>query len=378
MVLLMNNKEKVYKFILEKCKNLSIEDIEIKNIYGVKTDSISKILKMARPNVSSILNELVRENLLVKVVTRPVYYIPKEKLEEITGIKVEKRITRDELLKVIRGENRTVNDDIFKSFIGYNGSLKKQVEEAKAAVLYPDNGLHTLIIGPPGSDKSYLAELMCRYRRQCGKRGNFVTLNCADYYNNPQLLMSYLFGHIKGAFTCAETDKVGLVELANEGVLFLDEVHRLPPEGQEMLFYLIDKGEYHRLGDINMKKADLMIIAATTEKPESALLETFLRRIPVVIKLPSLNERPIQEKILIIKNIFKEEAKRINSDIYIHKDLLTLLVNHKYKGNVGELKSIIQLICAKAFLKNRDKKENKLKIDFNDLPDNFKYYKIGF
>ena len=60
----------------------------------------------------------------------------------------------------------------------------------------------------------------------------FVTFNCADYFNNPQLLLSQLFGHVKGAFTGADTDKIGLVEKANGGILFLDEVHRLPPDGQ--------------------------------------------------------------------------------------------------------------------------------------------------
>lgn len=64
----------------------------------------------------------------------------------------------------------------------------------------------------------------------------FKSFNCADYYNNPQLLMSQLFGYAKGAFTGADQDHEGLVEKADGGVLLLDEVHRLPPEGQEMLF----------------------------------------------------------------------------------------------------------------------------------------------
>lgn len=89
------------------------------------------------------------------------------------------------------------------------------------------------------------AETMYKYAKEIGKlkaNAPFVAFNCADYANNPQLLMSHIFGVKKGTYTGAIMDRIGLVEKANEGILFLDEVHRLPAEGQEMLFYLIDKG----------------------------------------------------------------------------------------------------------------------------------------
>lgn len=89
------------------------------------------------------------------------------------------------------------------------------------------------------------AEVMYSFAKEIGRikrNAPFVTFNCADYANNPQLLMSQLFGVKKGAYTGADKDRMGLVEKADGGILFLDEVHRLPPEGQEMLFYLIDKG----------------------------------------------------------------------------------------------------------------------------------------
>ncbi|MCH3196663.1 sigma 54-interacting transcriptional regulator, partial [Listeria monocytogenes] len=73
-----------------------------------------------------------------------------------------------------------------------------------------------------------------------------IMFKCADYYNNPQLLMSQILGHVKGAFTGAENDKGGLGEKAEGGILFLDEIHRLPPDGQEMIFYLMDSGTYNK------------------------------------------------------------------------------------------------------------------------------------
>ena len=83
----------------------------------------------------------------------------------------------------------------------------------------------------------------------------FVTFNCADYFNNPQLLLSQLFGHVKGAFTGADTDKIGLVEKANGWNFYFQmkyiDYHQMD---KKMLFYLMDKGEYNRLGDGSKKK----------------------------------------------------------------------------------------------------------------------------
>lgn len=70
----------------------------------------------------------------------------------------------------------------------------------------------------------------------------FTVFNCAEYANNPELLTSKLFGHAKGAFTGADRAVSGLIETSNGGVLFIDEVHRLPPEGQEKLFHFMDNG----------------------------------------------------------------------------------------------------------------------------------------
>ena len=72
----------------------------------------------------------------------------------------------------------------------------------------------------------------------------FVSFNCADYAQNPQLLFGHIFGIKKGAYTGAAQDSPGLIAKADGGILFLDEIHRLPPEGQEMLFTFMDKGVY--------------------------------------------------------------------------------------------------------------------------------------
>ena len=263
-------------------------------------------------------------------------------------------------------------DDVFDTLIGSKGSLKSKIKLAQAAILYPPNGLHTLIYGATGVGKSDLAEYMHKFAISSGvkdKNSPFVVFNCADYAENPQLLLAQLFGYTKGAYTGAESDKAGLVEKANNGILFLDEIHRLPPEGQEILFYLIDKGKFRRLGETNIdREVKVMIIAATTEDIESSLLSTFRRRIPMLIELPSLQKRPLKERFEIIRSFFRQEASRINTKIVVSYNVVTALLLYEASGNLGQLRSDIQVACARGFLNCMVKKDKFIKIEIGDLP----------
>lgn len=265
--------------------------------------------------------------------------------------------------------------DIFLTMIGHERSLKPKIEQAKAAILYPPNGLHTLIIGAPGVGKTELAELMYKFALAYKKTNvndyPFIPFNCADYAENPQLLLAQLFGYRKGAFTGAETDQDGLVTKADGGILFLDEVHRLPPNGQEMLFQLIDKGHYRRLGETNaLHKAKVMIIAATSEDIEKNLLITFRRRISMVIELPSLALRTLEERLDMIREFFFQEATLLNKKIIVTVQALRSLLSYNCVGNIGELRSDIQVSCAKGFLEyvTNDLEDDSIMIDVPTLP----------
>lgn len=272
----------------------------------------------------------------------------------------------------IKKEEKSEEDDSgFKKLIGYRGSLKNKIDLAKAAILYPPNGLHTLIYGGTGVGKSELAECMYEFavaNNVKPKEAPFIIFNCADYAENPNLLISQLFGVVKGAYTGANSEREGLVEKANGGVLFLDEIHRLPPEGQEILFYLIDKGKYRKLGETNTERnVNVLILGATTENPESNLLLTFRRRIPMLIELPKLTDRPLSEKLEIITMFLVREANRVNRNLLVTRDVLMCLMLYNCQGNIGQLKSDIQVICAKGYVKYMSKNINEVIIDMEDL-----------
>lgn len=339
-------------------------------------------------------NNSISDNLLCKRLSEIGYDISRYSVSQIRRQVVENvtKDTRDSVEIEIENKNEEAVENVsandsnnwkglhknsqkgnnLREIIGYHGSLRNQIRQAESAILYPPHGLHTLILGPSGVGKSFFAEAMYNFAINSSNFKNdapFIVFNCADYAENPQLLLSQLFGYEKGAFTGANTDKVGIVEKANNGILFLDEVHRLPSEGQEILFHLLDKGKYRRMGETeNSRIANVMIIAATTEDPKSSLLLTFRRRIPMIINLPSINDRSINERYILIENFFAEEAARVKKEIIIKFDTIRSLLLYNCPGNIGQLRSDIQVACAKGFL-NSLSNNSEVVIEITDLPD---------
>lgn len=321
----MTRKEEVYQ-VLRKLHTSTGE--------GVTAEDISKELKVHRSNISYYLNRLYEEGLVEKIKSRPVYFVPLEE-ENATSMS-------------------NSSGSSFSTIIGKTHSLKDVIEKTKAAILYPPYGLHTIIYGETGVGKSMLAEQMYRFSIELGIREEdspFVTFNCADYANNPQLLMGHIFGVEKGAYTGADRSRAGLLEIANGGILFLDEIHRLSPEGQEMLFTFIDKGIFKRMGQSAKElSSQVLIIGATTEDPQSTLLDTFNRRIPMTIRIPPLRERSLVERIELIKHFFRTEAKKVNLPIKVHRQIMKSLLLYECKNNVGQLQNDIKLAVANSYL----------------------------
>ncbi|WP_163655809.1 sigma 54-interacting transcriptional regulator [Listeria sp. PSOL-1] len=372
----MKRIDKIYQYLEQESTDQAFE-ADLLESSGFTATSIADALQILRNNVSMELNELHRQGRIVKVLGRPVQYFSRTKIEQALQRSLDdEEVTfnsTEELLKEMLPT--ATNQSPFDDLIGASESLRTPVEQAKAAVLYPPSGLHTLILGQTGVGKTLFANLMYRYAQHAKRLADdspFIIFNCADYYNNPQLLMSHIFGHIKGAFTGADDEKEGLVEKADGGILFLDEIHRLPPEGQEMIFYLMDSGSYNKLGETDRKrKSNVLIIGATTEDPDSSLLKTFVRRIPIIISLPSLEERTAKERVELLSYLLSNEAHRVNKPIRIEDEAAKALLGNTASGNIGQLKSNIQLVCAQGFLNSFDQHDEIL-IDFKTLPINIK------
>ena len=367
----MKRSERIYTYIKEQSAQLPAD--KLTGQIGLDAQEIADKLDILRNNVSKELNELHRQDKIVKFTGRPVRYFDRETLAALLNVDLDQgpyQFRDIEECRHLFGAGGQ-DENPFARLIGADKSLKRQVEQGKAAILYPPDGLHTLIVGQTGVGKTLFAHMMFAYgkaMKKFGEEAPFITFNCADYYNNPQLLISHVFGHIKGAFTGADTAKAGLVEAADGGVLFLDEIHRLPPEGQEMIFYFMDTGTFNRLGETTRsRRAKVLIIGATTEDPNSALTKTFVRRIPNIITIKPLAERTLEEKLDILKLLFMEEAQRVKKPIRISVEAVKALIGSIGTGNVGQLKSNIKLLCAQAFLNGIDN-PSFIEADFRMLP----------
>lgn len=357
---MMNNTERIIQLITETARPEAIAAaLKSGKNPGVTALEVQERLGIVRNNASTLLNQLHKDGRLVKVNGRPVSFFAASllgQMKEKFALAPKSQYTLAELKKaMVEGE---AGADPFRHLLGARGSLANQIGQAKAAIMYPPKGLHTLILGESGVGKTTFAAAMHAYgmlsQKKTPQQYPLVSFNCADYFNNPELLLSQLFGHVKHAFTGAEQEKAGLVEKADGGILFLDEIHRLPPAGQEMLFYLMDKGEYSRLGESSARqKSKVLIIAATTEEPSGALLAAFTRRIPVAITLPPLAEKPVGERVKIVDYFFHCEAVNLARPVILAPEVLKALSVHSFRaGNIGRLRSEIKLLCAKAFLQH--------------------------
>lgn len=201
-----------------------------------------------------------------------------------------------------------------------------------------------LILGESGTGKELIAKAI-HYNSPRHNRP-FVTINCSAIPEG--LLESEIFGHMRGSFTGAVSNKPGLVETAHNGTLFLDEVGEIPLSIQVKLLRFLQESEFRRVGDTDDKKIDVRIIAATNKKLEAEMelgnfREDLYYRLNVIrIRVPPLRER--EEDIpVLIDHFVKKYARIQNKDIKKVSSLaMQVLSTYNYPGNIRELENIIE------------------------------------
>jgi two-component system response regulator PilR (NtrC family) len=178
----------------------------------------------------------------------------------------------------------------------------------------------------------------------------FVTVNCSAVPET--LLESELFGHMRGAFTGAISNKAGLFEVANGGTIFLDEIGDTTPATQVKLLRVIQEREFRRVGGTKDVKVDVRVIAATNRDLEKAVAEGEFRedlyyRLDVIpIHLPPLRMRPGDIPVLA-KHFFERFAKTNGKPApTLTQEAIRVLVDHEWRGNVRELENLVERVVA--------------------------------
>src|ERR1700723_2816411 len=201
-----------------------------------------------------------------------------------------------------------------------------------------------LLLGETGTGKELIARAI--HDRSRRKDRAFVKLNCAAIPSG--LLESELFGHERGAFTGAITQKIGRVEVADQGSLFLDEIGDIPLELQPKLLRVLQEREFERLGSTRTKKIDVRIVAATHRDLEGMILngqfrsDLYYRLNVFPISIPPLRERP-EDIPLLVRHFVREAARRLHKTIdTIPSETMTELTEYHWPGNIRELENVIE------------------------------------
>jgi two-component system, NtrC family, response regulator len=229
----------------------------------------------------------------------------------------------------------------FDDIIGHSALLQQAVQLAQKIAPASAN---VLLLGETGTGKEVFANAIHAHSKRSDKA--IVAINCSAFARD--LLEGELFGHKAGAYTGATKDKKGLIELADGGTLFLDEIGEMNIDLQAKLLRVIENGEFIKLGDVKTTKVNVRVIAATNRDLVKAIAEGSFRedlyyRLNVfTISLPALRDHA--EDIPALANHFLAwyASKENEPVLHIHKDALQLLQQHAWKGNIRELRNVLE------------------------------------
>ena len=254
---------------------------------------------------------------------------------------VKNAVEKSKLEKVVKALEQSKPKAQFSEFIG--SSLPMQAVYRVLESAAPSNA-GVFITGETGTGKELAARAIHTSSARAGRA--FVAVNCGAIPKD--LIESELFGHVKGAFTGATSDRAGAAELANGGTLFLDEIGEMPIDLQPKLLRFLQTGTYARVGDSRIRQTDIRIVAATNRDPWGAVRAGRLRedlyfRLNVIpVELPPLRDR--SGDILMLADAFlsryaDEEGR---ASLQFSEDARQALLRHYWPGNVRELENLVR------------------------------------
>lgn len=308
-----------------------------------ESKALNKLLKMRELELENLQNELGNSKSA-------------EMIEQVDSLKEEIKLLKISNKDEVPVERSPGDAQIFEGIVFKSNAMYELVESIKKVA--PTDAA-CLILGDSGSGKELVARAL--HNLSGRKDNNFVAINCAAL--SESLLESELFGHVKGAFTNAVTDKKGLFEEADKGTIFLDEIGETSENFQVKLLRILQSGEYQKVGSTRLDKADVRIIAATNKDllklvdEKKFRRDLFYRLNVIMLGLPSLKER--KDDIEVLADYF---LKIENAELKLSRAVIDSLNEYNFPGNVRELQSIIKRAAIFVGAEQRDL------IQLSDLP----------
>lgn len=327
-------KEQVLEFITEYSSDLIHDEFP-----KITTRFLSEKLKMQRTNISSILNQLVNEGKLVKYNGRPVLY-------------------------QLADENTSGNGDVFEQLVGYDSSLKEAIASAKAAVLYPEGNPTILITAKHGSGVSHFAKTVFRFAQASGKlktRAPWILWDCKTLFNDQDKFQEIFLG---------DHEKEGILKKASGGMLILENIDVVSERNLDWLLAFLRGEKIQGQDEWPWQKDYHCITIFSTMKDTNEMLLNLLRgQMDFRISLPSLEERSIEERFLILQKFFKEEAKAMDRMIEVDTSILHALLLYEVTDDIKGLKNDIHTGCANSYVRSYNTEKKTIVLLMSDFPN---------
>lgn len=280
------------------------------------------------------------------------FYLPKSSPPSDVVLVVEKALRHREMERTADDYERSV----FEELVGQTPAMQRVVELIHKVA--PTDST-VLLLGESGTGKEVVANTVHRLSQR--KDMPFVAVNCAAL---PEaLLESELFGHVQGAFTGADRDKVGLFEEAGGGTIFLDEIGDMAPITQAKLLRVLQSGEIRRVGSATSQRVDVRVIAATNRDLVEAVENNTFRedlyfRLNVIqVRIPPLRERMEALPVLISHFLTRANGRYGKQVRGLDDQAMSLLRHYDFPGNVRELESLMAhavIMCDGGLIRARD------------------------
>lgn len=321
-----------------------ITDLRMENVDGLR---VVREFKGTHPEtVVIVMTGFASMDTVVDAISAGAYdYISKPFRLDQMRLKVRQALDQARLLR----ENRNLREKVEERHLGdeFVGSSPRMVEVFKTIAKVASNNATVLIQGESGTGK----ELVARSIHRFGPRRSrpFQAVNCTSIAET--LLESELFGYVKGAFTGAAGSRKGILETADRGTVFLDEIGDTSPGMQSKLLRVLESGEIMPVGSSVASRVDVRVIAATNQDLTAMVArgkfreDLYYRLKVVTIDLPPLRER-ISDLPLLFDFFLRKYSSRLNKRLALNPEVPAALQSYSWPGNVRQLENVVERAVA--------------------------------
>jgi len=343
-----NNVQKGRQILKNNDIDLLILDVRLKNVNGL---DVLQEVKAAYPKLEVIIVSAHgdMETVITALRNGAIDYLKKPFRHTDIQIAIQRTRRFLDLQRVIRTMeaknsliSKSLQEKIKRDFVGESSQIKEILEMAITASKYKDTSV--LITGESGTGKENIARII--HYESDRKENLFCAVNSSAITDT--LLESEFFGHKKGSFTGAITDKKGFFEVSDQGTLFLDEIADMPVNLQAKILRAIEEKTITRVGETEPIATDFRIIAATNHNIDKLIedkkfrLDLLHRLNTIHIHIPPLRER-IDDIEPLMKHFIVEFARKLNKpEPRVERETINMLKNYTFPGNVRELRNMIE------------------------------------